>query len=591
MILQSLCEYYGILAHKEDTPLPLSGYSRVRVAFVLEITPWGELVNVLDLRPQEDGRSAPMMLVPQQVIKSGIAPLPNFLCDNGKFCLGVGPGGAQRFGAFKEHNTRLLRDVEAPEARAVCAFLKRHRPETAGEIECVKNFMPDIVSGAAVFRLNTMTAYVHQNGAIRAKWEAHLAEKNQEAPRMQCLITGETLPICRLHQKIKGVRDGQSAGSPIVCFNSSAFYSYGKSSGDIAPVSQEAAFQYGSVLNYMLSEERYKTQVGDATTVFWASSDVETYVDLAGAVFGAPFAKKAGDGGRVQDAAAEEDIKGLLMAVLQGRDIRELKLDPDTRFYILGLSPNAGRVSVRFFFNTTFGDFIANIRRHYDDMRITGLPEQVPVWSILRETVSAKASEKKPSPVLSGGLMAAVLEGAPYPVTLYQSVLNRVRTEHERNSFNPIRAAIIKAFLVRQERLSPQNKYQEVLTVSLNESSESVPYRLGRLFAVLEKAQRDAIKNINATIKDKYFATAASAPAAVFPNLIRLAQNHFAKSEYRTNERLAGEILDGILFDGEKAFPKHLTFEEQGVFMLGYYHQNRALWAKKETAPDQTGQD
>ena len=117
--------------------------------------------------------------------------------------------------------------------------------------------------------------------------------------------------------------------------------------------------------------------------------------------------------------------------------------------------------------------------------------------------------------------------------------------------------------------------------MSLNEATNNTAYLLGRLFAILEVLQKNANPGINATIKDRYFSSACATPASVFPTLLKLAQNHLKKLEGKKwfYEKKISEIfekLDGV------SMPNNLTLEEQGIFIIGYYHQNNDFYKKAE---------
>jgi len=208
------------------------------------------------------------------------------------------------------------------------------------------------------------------------------------------------------------------------------------------------------------------------------------------------------------------------------------------------------------------------------------------VAHILSETVSKKSKDKDAAPLLAGAVFRAILINAPYPAALYYAIINRIRADMDDSSkgivkINYARAAIIKAYLLRKYRHQPNHGFQEVLTMALNEQSTHPAYVLGRLFAVLEKAQQDAIGNVNASIKDRYFTSACASPASVFPILLRLSQHHIAKAEYGyTYDRRIQEIL-GLLDVESNPIPARLTLDEQGVFVLGYYHQRKDLWTAK----------
>ena len=103
-------------------------------------------------------------------------------------------------------------------------------------------------------------------------------------------------------------------------------------------------------------------------------------------------------------------------------------------------------------------------------------------------------------------------------------------------------------------------------------------YRLGRLFAVLEKAQEEASPGLNATIRDRYYGAASSTPVAVFTTLLRLKNAHLKKltiGQSVSFEKLLTEIL-GPVTD----FPAHLSLPDQGRFALGYYHQRQDFFSK-----------
>jgi CRISPR-associated protein Csd1 len=266
------------------------------------------------------------------------------------------------------------------------------------------------------------------------------------------------------------------------------------------------------------------------------------------------------------------------------------------RFYVLGLAPNAARISVRFFLTDPFQKIVERMMAHYRDLKIVkeydNQPSYITVGHILDETVSKKSTDKDASPLMAGAVMRSILTGAPYPAALYYAIINRIRADVDNDQkhihkIDYVRAAVIKAFLIR--KYHNQNKYQEVLVMSLNEQATSPAYVLGRLFAVLEKAQQEAIGDVNAGIKDRYFTSACASPASVFPVLLRLSQHHISKAEYGyTSDRRIQDIL-GLLDVEKNPIPTHLTLDEQGIFVLGYYHQRAAFYIKnnaQEVKPD-----
>jgi len=599
MILQALNRYYEILQNDPEAKENIApfGYSVANVSFALNIGADGALLDVLPLFQQvqrgKKMREVPRpMLVPAQE-KRTVGIKPNFLCDNSAYVLGIPKSkgkkanyGEARFAAFRELHRRILAGIDSEAARALLAFLDQHDPLAAEAHPVISQHLERLLEGGnLVFQYRGQ--FVHEDPAIKSAWEEYKARQN--AVEMQCLVTGEVAPIARLHPSLKRIRGAQPTGATLVGFNLEAFTSYNRSQGLNAPVSQKAVFAYTTVLNYLLSEANLNRPMllGDTTVVYWAESESR----LAETIFSA-FVDP--DRATRDEFAARREAERALHTVAeyirQGKKIDLDALladlgDENPRFYVLGLAPNAARVSVRFFITNPFRTMMEHVAAHYRDLEIVKEYEDQPtylsVWRILNETVSKKARDKNASPLLAGAVFRAILTGAPYPAALYYAIINRVRAdmddkERRIQKINYVRAAVIKAYLLRKYRHHPANPFKEVLTMSLNEQSTNPAYVLGRLFAWLERAQQAAIgKNINATIKDRYFTSASATPASVFPILLRLAQHHFAKAEYGRYIENQVESLMAKL-EGQ-SFPARLTLDEQGAFILGYYHQ-RAAW-------------
>jgi CRISPR-associated protein Csd1 len=620
MILQALTRYYDILADDPESGIAPPGYSIANVSFALNLSPEGELLNIFPLfdtiqRGKKAMEVPRRMIVPEQVKRaSGISP--NFLCDNSAYVFGLSTKEAadpeyavKRFEAFRQWNTKLLAKAQCPEARAVSAFLDAYDPRYGEEHPVIASQLEEIQKGGnLIFKLSGSTGYVHENPVIRRVWETYKSGGGEYVG--QCLVTGEIAPIARLHPSLKGVRDANPTGATLVGFNARAYESYNRSGGQglNSPVSEKAAFAYTTVLNYLLSRENKnrKFSLGDATVVYWAESKDKTYADIFAGLFEPDLAeataeKEAEKPGR--DRKAEQRLKQIAEKVKRGEALDSQSLleglNGETRFYVLGLAPNAARVSVRFFHSDPFLKMVQKIMAHYTDLQIVkefdNQPDMIPVWRILDETVSKKASDKKASPLMAGAVLRAILENRPYPAALYYALINRIRADMDDakrgiKKINYFRAAIIKAYLTRKYHNQNQTQIQEVLCMALNEQSTNPAYLLGRLFAVLEKAQKEAIPNIDATIKDRYFTSACASPATVFPVLLRLSQHHISKAEYGyANDRRIEEIMNHLEVD-KHPFPAHLTLDEQGVFVLGYYHQRAAFFTPKNNkeAADET---
>ena len=605
MILQALNRYYEILLKDPEQDISPPGYSAVGVSFVLNISAQGELLDVLPLFDQvPQGKKMVerprRMIVPEQVKRSsGISP--NFLCDNNAYVLGISDKDSQdpthsarRFEAFRQLNKDLLASADCETARAVSAFLEgydypkgREHPAIAPELELLQK------GGNLVFMFRG--TYAHEDPAIRQVWEGYKVGKGAN-PGL-CLVTGETAPIARLHASLQGIRGTNATGATLVGFNAPAYESYNREQGQISPVSEKAVFAYTTALKYLLSSANpnKKLTIGNTTVVYWAESEKQGYAHAFDALFEPPSideqvftdqtGRKKSEKGLKEVAEKIRHVQKLDLAAL----LDELK-NENPRFYVLGLAPNAARISVRFFLTDPFQKIVERMMQHYRDLEIVkefeNQPAYITVRHILDETVSKKASNPEASPLMAGAMFRSILTGSPYPAALYYAIINRIRADMDDSQknihkINYVRAAVIKAFLIRKYRNQPEEPIQEVLVMSLNEESTIPAYALGRLFAVLEKVQEEAIGKLNASIKDRYFTSACASPASVFPVLLRLSQHHISKAEYGyISDRRIQDIL-GLLDVQNNPIPARLSLDDQGIFILGYYHQRAAFYAPK----------
>lgn len=567
MILQDLYNYYNVLDNEGIEGLPKENTCMQKVSFALSLSNSGELKGIMDLRNIEGKKkSTRQLLVPEQPRRSGKNASAYFLCDNSKYVLGIGDKEDYPcFNSFKKLHNKYL-----PEESPVVKFINSWSPEKYEENNILIPYIKELDKGSnIVFRIEGESGYYHENLWVLDKWKEELFSDNEEI--MQCLITGEVGPIARIHTPIKGVRNAQAAGASIVSFNNESFYSYNKESSYNAPVGKKAMFKYTTVLNYLLRNDKNKLVIGDNTVVFWAEK-VGIYEDLLSELISPSIEEE--DRKKVStDNTMTELTRDILMKYSVGLSLNKEKynIDVNTKIHILGISPNNARLAIAFYEVNSFDYFVNKISQHYKDLSIIGNKKFMPIWMILNETLPKTSKDKKVSPVLSKSLMASIFEGRCYPVSLYNAIITRIRSD---KSINYKRVAIIKAYLNRKSRL---NNEEEGILVGLNEGSLSIPYQLGRLFAVLEKAQKDAIPSLNTTIKDSYFTSACATPSSVFPTLINLSFHHVKKSSYGTKL----EIEKGKIIEKISCFPKRLSLDEQGEFILGYYHQNQDLYKSK----------
>ncbi|RQD77586.1 MAG: type I-C CRISPR-associated protein Cas8c/Csd1, partial [Candidatus Syntrophonatronum acetioxidans] len=447
----------------------------------------------------------------------------------------------------------------------------------------IKKLIDDIGEGGnIVFRLQGDNQYIHERKHVVQAWSAYCSSSD-DAVVGQCLVTGKDLPIARLHPNIKGVAGAQSSGASLVSYNLDAFSSYGKKQSYNASISEKAAFRYTTALNYLLSSEKQRIRFGDTTTVFWAErSGSGLEEDLLGALFfpvKEENEKKSKEPDRItRDPRTIQLMHDIFSRIRAGKPIAEelTGVDLNVNFFILGLAPNASRLAIRFWHLDQYGNILKKLGQHHKDLEIVRNknydPEFISISRILKET-APRGDTKRIPPLLGGILMRAILTGMPYSQVLFNSILSRIRADH---NVNYVRAALVKAVLTRNHRF--YKKDEEVIKMSLDEQNINTAYRLGRLFALLEKAQVDANPGLSATIKDRFFGAASAMPASVLPILLRLNQHHIAKAEYgRLLDKRIEEVLSLV-----DSFPHYLKLEEQGLFVLGYYHQRQALYTKKE---------
>ena len=576
MILQALNDYYQRKQCSDDPKdrLPAFGLEEKEIPFVIEIDRDGKLVNLADTRTGEGKKKVGQrFLVPQGTKKtSGVAA--NLLWDTAEYVLGIDTKGkpervAEQRAAFRNRLDLLPESARNdPGIVAVRAFLD-------GLDLAALQALPvwnDILASKPIlsFRLHGDLGLVCQRPAVAVAAAAPDEEAGGSAGA--CLITGERVPIERLHPAIKGVWGAQTSGANIVSFNCRAFESYGKTErqGENAPIGKPAVFAYTTALNHLLAKgSRQRVQVGDASTVFWAEQphDLETLVpDL----FGAP-AKDEPDRGR-------DALRALYQSVQSGRF--SVGAD-DTRFHILGLAPNAARISIRFWETAPASEVARRLKRHFDDIAIVRAPNDPEYLSLFRLLVSVAALGKADNipPNLGGDVARAIIEDMPYPVTLMSAAVQRCRAEQR---ITHPRAAVLKACLNRAIRHANRiaTTPEKEIEIMLDTDNANPAYRLGRLFAALEKIQEEASPGLNATIRDRYYGAASSTPVAVFTTLLRLKNHHLGKlpkGRAVQLEKLIGEIAEGLA-----DFPRILTLPEQGRFALGYYHQRQAFFRKSD---------
>ena len=573
MILQALTRYYEDLLTRGEIAAP--GWSPAKISFALCLDENGAVIQVIPtMQEVVAGKKTvqrPQEIVLPAAVKRTAGVASNFLWDNSAYLLGIDqkwkPARSREcFQAAAQLHHAILDGVESPAARAILAFFDTWDPSMAAEHPALRASF-DEITGSANLAFRVDSVYPQDDPAIRAAWQTHRDGGDPNAVRLQCLVTGREDEISATHPAIKGVRDAQSSGAALVSFNAPAFCSYGREQNYNSPVGKHAAFAYTAALNHLLADRNNVQIIGDTTVVCWAEGADPVYQDYAQAFL---FGSEGPEG------LSDNDLRAALKRLADGKPCDDLGIDPNRPFYILGLAPNAARLSVRFFLRDTFGRLMRNVNAHYERLRIVGSRyDMLPLWAMLRETVNLNSRDKSPSPAMAGATARAVFSGGPYPASLLEGVMLRIRAER---SVTWGRAAILKAYYLNNPHTDCP---KEVLTVSLNEASTNPAYTLGRLFSVYEAVQQAANPGINATIKDKYFSSAAAMPASIFPVLNNLYQKHLRKLS--TAQRVYYDKQVGALKNVlSEDLPARLTLAQQGAFDLGYYHQTQKRYTKKE---------
>jgi CRISPR-associated protein Csd1 len=580
MILQALKEYYDRKMTDTESETAPEGFEKKELQFLIIIDDKGEFINIEDTREKVGNKLvAKTFLLPRSKVRSGSRGYETtfLLWDHIGFLLGL-PVDDEK--SAKQHQTWLNELEKLPEelledvgVNAVIQFYEKGGVAKAIASphiqECLKsiqrNMSFQLESDVPVPCRKKVREFVSRNlDSLNESEEDQGSDNNIKTGT--CLVTGEFGVIARIHGRTPINKDSKSL---VGIQRNSGYDSYGKEQGYNAPVIKSTEFAYVTALNTLLKSRSQRLLIGDASTVFWSAKESSFESDFL-SFFKEPEKDNPDEGTR--------KVKALFESVNSGAYYED---DGSTRFYILGLAPNAARISVRFWQVGTISEFANRIRQYFEDFSIVKPPrepEYYSIWRILVNIATQDKSENIP-PNLAGNFMRSILDGTPYPAMLLQAALRRIRSD-TKNRVKPIRAALIKAYLNRYHRFNQDINQREV-GVELDISQPSVGYQLGRLFATLEKVQEEANPGINATIRERFYGAACATPVTVFTNLLRLKNHHLAKVESRGRvvyfERLLGEIMSNL-----KDFPAHLNLHEQGRFAIGYYHQRQKFFAKKE---------
>lgn len=596
--------------------MPEKGWSYEKVAGVILLSKKGELLEILPYFDKID-YSRKEKQVPKKLIvpihetkTSGIKP--SFICDQIEYLFGYSKKRDEQkkikilsddeiknkssieklkrkieknqlkalnsFNSSKEFHISLLENCEDELSKALLNFFKNWDATKSNENNILTSLPEEMLNYNFIFQIGNV--FLHEDNIFKDVWTNYLSNERNKKEIGRCLISGKTDVLTEIHGKIKGVNGAQAAGASLISFNENAFDSYGKESGYNATMGEEASFNYVTVLNYLLNISKNKISIGSDTCVFWSEAEDSEICEniFEASLFG---------------NETEENKLFNFMKKIEKGDNFDNDILINSAFNIICFSPNNARLSVRFFYRNSFGNIIDSINLHYKQLEIQrpkyDKKKYLSLYFLLLETVRHGSKDKVSSPLLAGAVLKSIISGSLYPSRLYTDIILRIRATVDKEEINKKnkteriekitanKVAIIKAYLIRNKK---DNFDEEDLSMSLNENSTNVAYNLGRLFALLENIQEEAIQGINSTIKDRYFNSACGTPRNIFPVILKLSNPHLKKMEEGRkiffNKQLI-EIMSKI-----DDFPTSLSLENQGIFILGYYHQVQKRFEKKE---------
>lgn len=616
MLIQALAQYYDVLAQKNV--FPEEGSSRVGIHYLIALDTDGNISDIIDYQREEtihlkNGKTKTNkipkdVVLPRRTEKSAI--FSNYIEHRSEYIFGLNfdkktgtfntKGNTQKkFDAFVKKNLEFIEKIHTPLIDAYRAFIENWHPEDE-----LNNFVlmenSDVkkqwkLAKFAFCLASDPTNVLDYNiPKIKQRYqELQVAEKNEQAKtaiKSQCAVSGKIEPIARIHDQLKGIPGGNATGNVLVGYKEDAFCSYGHKQAYNSNISESVMKKYTTTLNYLLDGNRNKKMLGDITLLFWAAdSDTQKENMFSNMIDPDKENLDIWEEDEDENDAADAQMTTILIRdliidakqlALSEKRLEIENIDPNVDFYIVGIKPNAARVAVKMIYRKRFGDMVNNIAQFQRDIQIDNKIHPIPLWRIQKELVPPKSSsdgQKAIDPALASKLLESIIIGGDMPNSLFERMINRVKTDRDLK-INRIRAGIIKGYLNQKSR----KKKKEEIGMSLNIQNNNQAYLCGRLFAALQKTQEDAAStNLNRTIKDAYFSSAATQPASVFPKLMMLYQNHLKqlKKGFAVNrEKLIQEIIEKI--DG--AFPARLNLSEQGEFIIGYYQQYQDFFNKKE---------
>ncbi len=578
MLLQSLVKLYEAWAEKGE--IEKLGWNPVKISYGISLDEEGNVDEIINLKTKSSNGNTTIpstIELPKDVGKtSGVTS--NFLYEKATYVFGYDnskkPDRLKKsFDCFRSVGNKVLENTDDEFSTVIKKFLQKEYSEfenlsdLLANLNCTKNTINEILNKGATLLLMPLGKFPTDSKAICDSWNNYYTKSSSK--KGICLVTGKYDHIEEHHPFIKNVSGTDKSRTYLVSFNKNAFNSYGKENGYNAPVSEYAAFAYTSALNKLVSDNDHRVFSGDTTVVCWTEDGESAYQDVFAGIFNS------------DDEVKQKDLHDTIVSIVNGNEVKweGIPLNPSNNFYILGISPNSARLSVRFFIQNTFGKVMENLLKNQQRMEMVkpGFEKfnYIPLWRILGETVNKKSRDKKCKPHLAGDVLNSIINDYNYPSTLYYGILGRISAEQ---NINWVKASVLKAYLLKNY----DSKYKEEITVDYNENSNNKAYLLGVLFSNLEEIQNTANPGIKSTIRDRYFTAASSTPSRVFPILIDLAQNHIKKIPNVGAKVNCQKMLTKTMAKLGDKFPNRLKLDEKGMFQLGYYQRTQERFTGKE---------
>ena len=424
-----------------------------------------------------------------------------------------------------------------------------------------------------------------------------------------CLITGEkTMPVATL-PPIKGLLQvgGHGRGDALFCFDKPAFCSYGLKQSANAPVSAESIDAVKAALDHLMSSETLSPTLAGMRFVHWFDCYVPAECDpMQQALDGDP--KNQGteqqtedDDGYDDDEEFDETVEAPSNPDAK-RDIAAKRIESiesgaattaipaSTQYYILLLSGVTGRVMVRSYDHGNYGELEESIQQWRNDLQMvdlggTGFTKINSLKAMMIRLMPPQKSEKnvfkRMDKELSGitpAVLHAILTDSMLPdsvaVRALRYIRNQMASASEEDKHAPVPDAMccqwLKVWLIRKN-----NRKEGVIEAMYQAENTNVAYRCGAWVAVYASMQQFAMRDVQAGIVQRYYASACQMPALVLGQLSILSVPHQdkIKGDYL---KMYLEMLDKVTCDiGE--IPTMLNLEQQAYFALGYRQMTAEL--------------